>query len=237
MEILILTYNRKDFLKRTIDALHERTRTPFKILVVDNSSTDGTKEYLEGEVGKKISEMMITPPCSICKAYSDGIKQMVTDEVFVMMQDDVIVPDLEPDWQTQLRKLFDDNPDHGSIACRVQKIPNINWTDGDLSPCRKALSAYCRIQRRSDLEAVDYLGDRNWDDMEFVKRIRDKLGKKCSWANNLFCNHLGYMCENKGYGKFKRRWGWSEARMTEYTRKPYPEIDPKTNVPLKRVCK
>jgi len=152
-----------------------------------------------------------------------------------MMQDDVIVPDIEPDWLSQLINLMSENTDHGGIGCRIQRIPNAKWTDGDLTPCRKALSAYCRIQRLSDMKKVGGLGaDRNWDDMQFVKQIRDKLGKKCSWANNIWCNHLGYMVPNKGYGKWQRRWGWSQGRMDVYKQKPYPEIDPKTNVPIKK---
>ena len=39
---VIVTYNRKDLLKRCLVALRSQTRSPDKILVINNSSTDGT---------------------------------------------------------------------------------------------------------------------------------------------------------------------------------------------------
>lgn len=229
-DILLLTYNRLPFLKQTINGLYERIKTPFRLVVVDNNSSDGTREWIEQDE-RIYSKVLLDKPESICRAYTIGLEYIESD-LFFMMQDDIIVPKLEPDCFAQLIALMEKYPDHGGIACRVQKIPSVTWTDGDISPARKALSAYCRIQRKSDLIKVDGLGDRYWDDLEFVKRIRDKLGKKCSWANNIWCNHLGYMVANKGYGKNKRLWGWSESRMTEYLRKPYPQINPETNEPM-----
>lgn len=39
---VIVTYNRKDLLKRCLEALSSQTRSPENILVINNSSTDGT---------------------------------------------------------------------------------------------------------------------------------------------------------------------------------------------------
>lgn len=46
---LIVTYNRLEFLKEVINAIRNQTLQPSKILVVNNSSTDGTKEWLAGQ--------------------------------------------------------------------------------------------------------------------------------------------------------------------------------------------
>ncbi|MBU1076384.1 MAG: glycosyltransferase, partial [Spirochaetes bacterium] len=45
----LLTCNRKEFSKRTIDAIYERLENPelLHLIVVDNNSTDGTVELLE----------------------------------------------------------------------------------------------------------------------------------------------------------------------------------------------
>lgn len=43
---LVVTYNRKELLARCLDALSQQTRRPDAILVVDNASTDGTRQFL-----------------------------------------------------------------------------------------------------------------------------------------------------------------------------------------------
>lgn len=44
---LVVTYNRKKLLKENIEALLAQEYTEFDILVVDNASTDGTKEFMD----------------------------------------------------------------------------------------------------------------------------------------------------------------------------------------------
>lgn len=48
---LIVTYNRKEDLRSCIGALRHQTRQDFDILVVNNGSSDGTKEFLDNEDG------------------------------------------------------------------------------------------------------------------------------------------------------------------------------------------
>jgi GT2 family glycosyltransferase len=46
----VITYNRIEFLKEIIDALRNQTRRPDGIIVVNNSSTDGTEDWLNQQV-------------------------------------------------------------------------------------------------------------------------------------------------------------------------------------------
>lgn len=46
---VVVTYNRKELLRRCLKGLNEQTRRPDHILVVDNASTDGTVEMLQRE--------------------------------------------------------------------------------------------------------------------------------------------------------------------------------------------
>jgi len=74
-------------------------------------------------------------------------------------------------------------------------------------------------------------GNRDWDDLAFVGQMA-KIEKKCGWAKNLWCNHLGYMVDNRGYALgYKRMWGWNN-RKSDNKLKPYPRIDERTNMPL-----
>lgn len=43
---MMVTYNRLDLTKQTLDSLFNNTKTPFRLIIVDNGSTDQTKQYL-----------------------------------------------------------------------------------------------------------------------------------------------------------------------------------------------
>ena len=53
---VVVTYNRKDVLIKCVEALTSQTRTPDLIIVVDNGSTDGTKELVEN-ISRSVSFM------------------------------------------------------------------------------------------------------------------------------------------------------------------------------------
>ncbi|MBQ0778927.1 MAG: glycosyltransferase, partial [Pseudomonas sp.] len=43
---VVLTYNRKDLLKRSLDAIFSQTRCCDGVIVIDNASSDGTESML-----------------------------------------------------------------------------------------------------------------------------------------------------------------------------------------------
>ncbi len=47
VSICIPTYNRKDFLKETIDSIFSQTYKDYEIIIVDDGSTDGTEEMIK----------------------------------------------------------------------------------------------------------------------------------------------------------------------------------------------
>ena len=47
ISVVIPSYNRKEFLKRSIDSVINQTIKPFEIIVVDDGSTDGTSNWLK----------------------------------------------------------------------------------------------------------------------------------------------------------------------------------------------
>jgi rhamnopyranosyl-N-acetylglucosaminyl-diphospho-decaprenol beta-1,3/1,4-galactofuranosyltransferase len=51
---VVVTYNRLDLLTRCLDHLESQSRVPDAILVVDNASTDGTREFLDERAGIEV---------------------------------------------------------------------------------------------------------------------------------------------------------------------------------------
>ena len=46
VSICIPTYNRKDYLKETLDSVYQQTFTDYEVIIVDDGSTDGTEEMV-----------------------------------------------------------------------------------------------------------------------------------------------------------------------------------------------
>ena len=55
---LIVTYNRKGLLLECLDALKKQTYTELDIYVIDNASTDGTKEALRKYIENNDNELI-----------------------------------------------------------------------------------------------------------------------------------------------------------------------------------
>ena len=45
--VVIVTYNRLELLKECIEAINNQKRQFDNVVIVDNASTDGTKDYLQ----------------------------------------------------------------------------------------------------------------------------------------------------------------------------------------------
>lgn len=60
--IVLVTYNRLGYTKRTLRALWDTIEVPYYLVIADNASTDGTKEYLEGLPARNRADKVIINP-------------------------------------------------------------------------------------------------------------------------------------------------------------------------------
>lgn len=95
--VLVVTYNRLEWLKKNISSIREQTKPFYKIYVVNNNSTDETKSFLE-DMKKKISNIVvINLESNIGGAggFHEGLKNFINnssnDEWISMMDDDCII--------------------------------------------------------------------------------------------------------------------------------------------------
>lgn len=238
IDIVLITCNRLEITKVTVEELHKRLRTPFRLIVVDDMSIDGTAEYLAEQ--KELGNVHVYEKLensNICQAYNKGY-EFVESEYFITMQDDITPPQLNICVLQQMIDLLIKYPENASVGCRIQRIPNLNWEEGneDLLPARKAASAYFRMQKKSDVDTLgEYpFGNQNWDDVAWVKIVREKLNKECSWTKNLWADHSRGYCLDRGYLVKPRKWGTGihSRQRQAHLEKPYPKIDTDTNIPL-----
>jgi glycosyltransferase involved in cell wall biosynthesis len=239
--ICLLTCNRKNLSKITIDSLWERLTNAkefLHLIVVDNNSKDGTVEMLKEYKEKgMIGDLVLLgdgQDVNISNAYNICFK-FVKSEYFFCLQDDIRISKLTPDISEQLISLMEKYPEQGTIGARIQHIPSlqINLGNEDLIPARLSISAYFRICKKSDMLKLgeNPFSTRDWDDRA-MKVQMDKIGKGSSWCRDIWVDHMGH-CENRGYPKgYIRSWGWASGNAKIDPRKPYPKIDTETCKPL-----
>lgn len=125
---IVVTYNRKELLKECINALKKQTTPLTKILIIDNHSTDGTKEYIKDELSdENVCYEYLEENIGGAGGFNIGIRKAVElggDYLWVM--DDDTIPE-----NNSLSELLETSTqlgdDFGFLASKVL------WKDG--TPC------------------------------------------------------------------------------------------------------
>lgn len=240
VDIILVTYERPQLLRKTIKMINERTRYPYNLIVVDNCSQDEeTNEILNvaqkrGDIQKRIR---MEENLGLPSALNEGLKH-VKSEFFITTQDDLIPPDLKPCWLERLVHLYKKyEDDYAGICMRIQRTARLNMDeDEELIYSPKSLPAVFRISRRDDFRnGVDFGTRKHWESHSFAQTAKSILKKKTAMATKLIADHTGYMLDNKGFpiGKTDFHTYSGEAKMKQNVDKPYPDIDDRTHTPLK----
>lgn len=142
---VVVTYNRKDLLKEGLEALLSSEYKDNKIIIVDNASTDGTKEMLEAFIdNKKVFYFNTGSNKGGSFGFSYGSKkaiEMGCDYVWLMDDDCIVKKD-------SLTKLVDFaksvNDDFGYLSSKVL------WKDGSM--CFMNIPKYNIAKRIKDFD-------------------------------------------------------------------------------------
>jgi len=103
--VVVATYNNRKTLRKTLDSLLEQDfRGMYEVIVVNDGSTDGTKEFLNDySRGKPMLKVFHQQNYGVCKARNRGIRE-AKYEIVVNMDHDCIA---EKNWLQKLVEGFD----------------------------------------------------------------------------------------------------------------------------------
>lgn len=87
--IIIPNYNGKHFMEPCLKSLAEQTYKDFKILVVDNASSDGSVEYMQNNY-PEIELISLSENYGFSKAVNVGIKHSDTPYVILLNNDTTV---------------------------------------------------------------------------------------------------------------------------------------------------
>ena len=131
--IMMVTYNRLELTKQTIDCIIENTKYPFELCIIDNGSTDGTVDWLEREFEFKklilnknnslqnVHFMMNFTNKGIAIGRNQGLvmSDKLDNEWLVTIDNDVWVP---KGWLTEAVDILKANKSFASIGVNMENV-------------------------------------------------------------------------------------------------------------------
>lgn len=208
---IVVTYNRLNLLKQTIQKLQCQTRALDKIIIVNNASNDGTKEYLDSLAQDSITVIHLDKNEGGAGGFYTGIKYAVEkkyDYLWIMDDDTFAMPRSLEGLLNGLDKL--DKNKVGFVCSNVlfkdnkpcyMNVPSVSevWNEFASEGLIKVDSASF-VSILINRQAIEEVGLPIkeffiWgDDLEYTTRISDKF--ECYMSSESVVCH--YMNENKG---------------------------------------
>ncbi len=113
--LIIPTWNGLRFLPTCLNALRVQTFRDFEVIVVDNGSTDGSREFLARE-HPQTRVLAFDTNRGFAPAVNAGIRA-ARGQVVVLLNNDT---EAEPHWLEELARALDADPHAGMVACKLR---------------------------------------------------------------------------------------------------------------------
>lgn len=221
--IVIPNYNGKHFMKPCLASLKEQTCHDYRILVVDNASTDGSIEYMK-ENYPEIDVIALDQNYGFSRAVNVGIQNSTTPYVILLNNDTTV----DPHYVEEMIKAIEKSPRIFSVSSKMIQMyhPELIDSAGDLYTligwgiCRGAgrpISNYTEaddiftacagaaIYRRSAFKKIGYFDENHFAYLEDIDvGYRAKIyGYKNMYCPTALVYHVGSGTSGSKYNSFK----------------------------------
>ena len=214
--IIILTYNNLIYNHICLDSIRKyTTENTYEIIVVDNNSTDGTREWLKEQ--KDIKLILNDENVGFPKGCNIGIAASEKENDILFLNNDTIVT---PRWLDNLKTCLYSDDKIGAAAsitnnCSNYQAISVPYSDikdmiafadaNNISKPEKweektRLVAFCMFIKRDVINKIGILDERftpgNFEDDDLCMRIIES-GYKLMVCNDSFIHHFGSASFNK----------------------------------------
>ncbi len=211
LSIVVVTYNNRDLNRLCLDSLFARTEWPRReVLVVDNGSTDGTRELLAEAAGRHpdLRTILFDENRGFPAAANAGLSRAAGRYVVLLNNDTVVTRG----WATALLRHLAGDPRLGLVGPVTNAIANAarvdvgyadlaglpewaaRWVrdhDGEAFPI-PSLAFFCVAMRREVRDTVGLLDERfgigMFEDGDYCRRVRER-GLEIRCARDAFVHH------------------------------------------------
>lgn len=153
--IVIVTWNGKPHLERLLPSLlTQDTDKKYKIVIVDNASSDGTREYLSNY--SEIDYITLPKNKGFAEPNNAGIRHLFSTylsiEKIIFLNNDTVVPST---FLSTLYSGFEENPNIGSVQTKIVSFENSNIIDSVGILVDRSMSAINKGQGEIDAGQYD----------------------------------------------------------------------------------
>ncbi len=217
VSIVILSHNRLDELSRNLPRLLSESHYPdeFQIIVVDNNSTDGTREFLT-ELQKKHPEITLVlndRNLGVAGGRNVGLKRAV-GEIVLCLDDDAF---LSPDQFGHIASAFGQDPTLG-VFCPLVIHGETKLPQNPHGNQRVEIANYhgaAHAFRKEALEKIGFLDEECFfggEELDSSIRLYD-AGYRCVYFSEVVALHYSFMRPGPhGLDRYLR-WTYNYARI------------------------
>lgn len=220
--VVLITFNRLDYTKRTLRGFLDTVDVPYYLVVVDNNSTDGTEEYLRSlERRGRIDKLILNPenyyPGKAANiGWTEGLRDYPDATHLMRLDNDM---HLERGWDKEAIETFEAMPSLGQLGLDHEAIENPRAAGHEITIKGKTINRFpgcvggpCIISRKVWDSGVRY-DETPWEGS------RSKLQED---------SRLSREIENRGFmfGHINEKVAWTFANKSNW--KDYPEYYLKT---------
>lgn len=143
--VVLITYNRLEYTKKTIRGFWDTVDTPYYFVVVDNNSTDGTREYLQGLAKRHRIDKLILNPDNYYPGkatnigWTEGLAEYPEATHLMRLDNDM---HLEKGWDTTAAEYFKAIPSLGQLGIEHEAIENPNAAGHEVRLGGKVLNRF-----------------------------------------------------------------------------------------------
>lgn len=191
VSVVIPTFNRLPYLKKCIDSLLASDFEDFEIIIVNDSSTDGTREYLNSFRNQNIKIVHNKENLGKSKSRNQGIK-ISSGDIIAFTDDDCVV---DNDWIKNLIKEFGDGNTGFVIGgvFYVSRSLKAHFPERIVQNKKAVWPMTCNMAyRKKVLDKIGYFNakydDYNNEDTELALRAIDQ-GEYCNRAKDAVVFH------------------------------------------------
>lgn len=211
IDIFLTTFLRQEFARKCVQYLKERTKTPYRLFIIDNGGNEGLKD-------EAFLYINLSNNIGIHGAWNIALS-LAESEYFITSDPDLLVPDLNPDWLIQSKEFMDDRPDYAAISLHPHIFigaAGIDPNDPEDVKERNMCGAVMRIMRTEAVRAAGgwehkIEAGRNHEERTICSRLQT-AGYKVGIASRIRAYHM-----------FGDNWGYPEW-FTPEMQKHTPEL-------------
>jgi GT2 family glycosyltransferase len=141
VSLVIAVYNQIEYTRQCLASIEACTTIPYELILVDNGSTDGTRDFLQGLRHKIICNEM---NLGCAKAWNQGIRASKADVIGILNNDILVTPG----WLENLLA-FMERTGHGIVSPSARE----GQLDYDLKEYAEEFTARCRQLSRAEIYA------------------------------------------------------------------------------------